>query len=102
VILATVSVVAVLTAIPARTAPDTSSPKYFETSSPDRDRSDNRYRRLSAIRTLGARRGSLSSYETIVLLTVEENMDSLHKAGQVEYRAPALRTRGGTSDAPPA
>jgi len=89
VILATVSVVAVLTAIPARTgARHTPSPKYFETSSPDRDRSDNRYRRLSAIRALGARRGSLSSYETIVLLTVEEIMDPLHEAGQVEYRPP--------------
>jgi len=32
--------------------------------------------------------GALSSYETIVLLTVEETMDALRKAQQVKYRAP--------------
>ena len=32
--------------------------------------------------------GALSSIETTVLLTVEETMDALQKAGQVQYRAP--------------
>src|SRR5215207_6554348 len=32
--------------------------------------------------------GGLSSYETTVLLTVEETMDALRKAGEVDYRAP--------------
>ncbi len=32
--------------------------------------------------------GALSSFETIVLLTVDETMDALCKAGQVQYRAP--------------
>ena len=32
--------------------------------------------------------GALSSYETTVLLTVEETMDALRKAEQVQYRAP--------------
>ena len=32
--------------------------------------------------------GALSAFETTVLLTVEETMDALHKAGQVGYRAP--------------
>jgi uncharacterized protein with GYD domain len=32
--------------------------------------------------------GALSSFETIVLLTVDETMDALRKAGQVQYRAP--------------
>src|SRR5688572_19287103 len=32
--------------------------------------------------------GALSSYETTVLLTVEETMDALRKAGEVGYRAP--------------
>ncbi len=32
--------------------------------------------------------GALSSLETTVLLTVEETMDALGKAGQVQYRAP--------------
>ncbi len=31
---------------------------------------------------------ALSSFETIVLLTVEETMDALRKADQVRYRAP--------------
>jgi uncharacterized protein with GYD domain len=32
--------------------------------------------------------GALSSFETTVLLTVDETMDALHKAEQVQYRAP--------------
>jgi uncharacterized protein with GYD domain len=32
--------------------------------------------------------GALSSFETTVLLTVEEAMDALQKAGEVRYRAP--------------
>ena len=32
--------------------------------------------------------GALSSFETTVLLTVEETMDALGKAGQVRYRPP--------------
>jgi hypothetical protein len=32
--------------------------------------------------------GALGSFETTVLLTVEETMDALGKAGQVQYRAP--------------
>ena len=32
--------------------------------------------------------GALSSVETTVLLTVDETMDALRKAGQVSYRAP--------------
>ena len=32
--------------------------------------------------------GALSSLETTVLLTVEETMDALRKAGQVRYRPP--------------
>jgi uncharacterized protein with GYD domain len=32
--------------------------------------------------------GALSSFETTVLLTVEETMDALRKAEQVQYRAP--------------
>jgi len=32
--------------------------------------------------------GALSSNETTLLLTVEEAMDALRKAGQVQYRAP--------------
>jgi len=32
--------------------------------------------------------GALSSLETTVLLTVEEAMDALRKAGQVQYRPP--------------
>ena len=33
--------------------------------------------------------GALSSLETTVLLTVDETMDALRKAGQVQYRAPS-------------
>lgn len=32
--------------------------------------------------------GALSSFETTVLLSVEETMDALRQAGQVQYRAP--------------
>jgi uncharacterized protein with GYD domain len=32
--------------------------------------------------------GALSSFETAVLLTVEETMDALQKAGEVRYRPP--------------
>jgi uncharacterized protein with GYD domain len=32
--------------------------------------------------------GALSSFETTVLLTVDETMDALRKAEQVQYRAP--------------
>ena len=32
--------------------------------------------------------GALSSLDTIVLLTVDETMDALRRAGQVQYRAP--------------
>ncbi len=32
--------------------------------------------------------GALSSFETTVLMTVEEAMDALQKAGEVRYRAP--------------
>jgi uncharacterized protein with GYD domain len=32
--------------------------------------------------------GALSSFETTVLLTVEETMDALRKAEEVQYRAP--------------
>jgi hypothetical protein len=32
--------------------------------------------------------GAISSLETTVLLTVDETIDALRKAGQVRYRAP--------------
>jgi len=32
--------------------------------------------------------GALSSFETIVLLTVDETLDALRKANEVKYRAP--------------
>ena len=32
--------------------------------------------------------GSLSSFETTVLLTVDEAMDAMRKAGEVQYRPP--------------
>ena len=32
--------------------------------------------------------GALSAFETTVLLTVEETIDALRKAGQVRYRPP--------------
>jgi hypothetical protein len=33
--------------------------------------------------------GALSSFETTVLLSVDETMDALRKAEQVQYRAPS-------------
>jgi uncharacterized protein with GYD domain len=35
--------------------------------------------------------GALSTFETIVLLTVDETLDALHKVKQVQYRAPGGR-----------
>jgi hypothetical protein len=32
--------------------------------------------------------GALSSFETTVLLSIDETMDALRKAGQIQYRAP--------------
>jgi uncharacterized protein with GYD domain len=32
--------------------------------------------------------GALNSFETTVLLTVDETIDALRKAGQIQYRAP--------------
>ena len=32
--------------------------------------------------------GALSSFETTVLLTIEETMDALQKAGEIRYRPP--------------
>jgi uncharacterized protein with GYD domain len=32
--------------------------------------------------------GALSSFETTVLLTVEDTMDALRKAGEIQYRPP--------------
>ena len=32
--------------------------------------------------------GALSSFETVVLLTVEEAMEAMRKAGAIQYRAP--------------
>ena len=37
--------------------------------------------------------GALGSHETTVLLSVEETMDALRKAGQVQYRAPVPSAR---------
>ena len=34
--------------------------------------------------------GALSSFETTVLLTVDETLEALRKAGQVKYRAPGI------------
>ena len=43
---------------------------------------------MAAVALAIASGGALSSYETTVLLTVEETMDALRKAEQVQYRAP--------------
>jgi uncharacterized protein with GYD domain len=43
---------------------------------------------MAAVALAIAGGGALSSSETTVLLTVEETMDALRKAGQVGYRAP--------------
>ena len=32
--------------------------------------------------------GAMSSFETTVLLTVEETMDALRRAGEIQYKAP--------------
>jgi uncharacterized protein with GYD domain len=37
--------------------------------------------------------GALGSLETTVLLTVEETMEALRRAGQVRYRAPAAKAK---------
>ncbi|MGH3128634.1 MAG: GYD domain-containing protein [Gaiellaceae bacterium] len=36
--------------------------------------------------------GAVSSFETTVLLTVEETMEALGKAGEIRYRAPGAST----------
>jgi hypothetical protein len=38
--------------------------------------------------------GALSSFETTVLLTVDETMDALRKVEQVQYRAPGSKPLG--------
>jgi uncharacterized protein with GYD domain len=43
---------------------------------------------MAAVALAIAGGGALSSSETTVLLTVEETMEALRKAGQVGYRAP--------------
>jgi uncharacterized protein with GYD domain len=43
---------------------------------------------MAAVALAIAAGGALSSFETTVLLSVDETMDSLRKAGQVRYRAP--------------
>ncbi|MDF2743183.1 MAG: hypothetical protein K0S88_4559 [Actinomycetia bacterium] len=43
---------------------------------------------MAAVALAIAGGGALSSVETTVLLTVDETMDALRKAGQVGYRAP--------------
>jgi uncharacterized protein with GYD domain len=43
---------------------------------------------MAAVALAIAGGGALSSYQTTVLLTVEETMDALQKAQQVGYRAP--------------
>jgi acetaldehyde dehydrogenase (acetylating) len=43
---------------------------------------------MAAVALAIAGGGALSSLETTVLLTVDETMDALRKAGQVQYRAP--------------
>jgi uncharacterized protein with GYD domain len=45
---------------------------------------------MAAVALAIAGGGALSSSETTVLLTVEETMDALRKAGQVGYRAPGV------------
>jgi len=43
---------------------------------------------MAAVALAIAGGGALSSLETTVLLTVEETMDALNRAGQVQYRPP--------------
>jgi uncharacterized protein with GYD domain len=45
---------------------------------------------MAAVALAIAGGGALSSSETTVLLTVDETMDALRKAGQVGYRAPGV------------
>ena len=45
---------------------------------------------MAAVALAIAGGGALSSVETTVLLTVDETMDALRKAGQVGYRAPGV------------
>jgi uncharacterized protein with GYD domain len=45
---------------------------------------------MAAVALAIASGGALSSFETTVLLTVEETMDALRQAGQVQYRAPGV------------
>ncbi|MBT2482368.1 GYD domain-containing protein [Streptomyces sp. ISL-94] len=35
--------------------------------------------------------GALSSFETTVLLTVDETLDALRRAGQIRYQAPGMQ-----------
>ncbi|HEY3095605.1 MAG TPA: GYD domain-containing protein [Acidimicrobiia bacterium] len=35
--------------------------------------------------------GALSSFDTAVLLTVDETMDAMRKAGEIQYRPPGAR-----------
>ena len=43
---------------------------------------------MAAVALAIAGGGALSSFETTVLLTVDETMDALRKAGHIQYRAP--------------
>jgi uncharacterized protein with GYD domain len=43
---------------------------------------------MAAVALAIASGGALSSFETTVLLTVDETMDALRKAGRIGYRAP--------------
>jgi uncharacterized protein with GYD domain len=43
---------------------------------------------MAAVATAISAGGALSSFETTALLTVEETMEVLRRAGQVRYRAP--------------
>src|SRR5437016_11651948 len=42
--------------------------------------------------------GALSSFETTVLLTVDETIDALRKASQLRYRSPGARSEEHTSE----
>jgi uncharacterized protein with GYD domain len=43
---------------------------------------------MAAVALAIAGGGAMSSFETTVLMTVDETIDALRKAGQVRYRAP--------------
>ena len=43
---------------------------------------------MAAVALAIAGGGAISSLETTVLLTIDETMDALRKAGQIRYRAP--------------